>query len=64
MASQTSMRTPDGQWLVEVYRPVQSTQHWYRLRNGDTVVDHLTITSVQRLLADAGYELADLQEAT
>lgn len=63
MADYPTMRTPDGEYLVEVYRGRQSTTFWYRLRHGDNVIESLTISSVQRLLAEAGYDLADLEDA-
>jgi hypothetical protein len=57
------MQTPDGRWTVEVYRrPKTRDSYWYRLRHGDSVVEDLSIASVARLLEEAGYELADLQE--
>lgn len=57
------MQTPDGVWRVEVYRrPRTRNSWWYRLINvpGGNVVEDLTITGVQRLLAEASVELADL----
>jgi hypothetical protein len=35
---------------------------WYRLTHAENVFDWLTITAVQRLLHDAGIDLADLTE--
>lgn len=57
------METPDGQWRVEVYRTPRTTSYWYRLVHGDNVVESLTIASVERLLAEAGYDMGDLQQA-
>jgi bifunctional non-homologous end joining protein LigD len=59
------METPDGNWRVEVYRPRGAPTFWYRLVNvpGENVIEGLTIGSVQRLLAEAGVDLADLVEA-
>lgn len=57
------MVTPDGLWRVEVYRTPRTTSYWYRLRHGDNVVESLTIASVERLLAEAGYDMGDLQQA-
>jgi bifunctional non-homologous end joining protein LigD len=57
------MQTPDGQWRVEIYRrPRTRNSYWYRLINvpGDNVIDDLTITGVQRLLTEAGVDIADL----
>lgn len=57
------MQTRDGQWRVEVYRRAMSRTHWYRLVHGDNVIEGLTIGGVERLLAEAGVDLADLVEA-
>jgi bifunctional non-homologous end joining protein LigD len=57
------MQTRDGEWRVEVYRQERSTAWWYRLVHGDNVVEGLTIAGVERLLAEAGINLADLVEA-
>jgi bifunctional non-homologous end joining protein LigD len=56
------MQTSDGEWQVEVYRQPQSRTYWYRLKHGDNVVEGLSIASVERLLAEAGYDMADLTE--
>ncbi len=58
------MQTPDGKWVVEIYRRPHSTSWWYRLRRGENVVEDLSIGSVERILAEAGYDLADLQDST
>ena len=54
------METADGQWRVEVYREPRTQTYWYRLIHGENVVEGLSIGSVQRLLAEAGYDFADL----
>jgi bifunctional non-homologous end joining protein LigD len=54
------METADGEWRVEVYRQPQTRAYWYRLIHGENTVEGLTIAGVQRLLAEAGYDLADL----
>jgi bifunctional non-homologous end joining protein LigD len=56
------MKTPDGQWRVEVYRQPRTRAYWYRLVHDDNVLEGLTIASVQRLLAEASYDMADLTE--
>jgi bifunctional non-homologous end joining protein LigD len=59
------MQTPDGVWRVEVYqRPRSRDSWWYRLVNvpNDSVVEDLSIAAVQRLLAEAGVDVADLVE--
>jgi bifunctional non-homologous end joining protein LigD len=56
------MQTSDGEWRVEVYRQPRTQFYWYRLVHGDNVADGLTIADVQRLLAERGYDMADLTE--
>jgi len=56
------METPDGLWRVEVYRQRLTSTFWYRLRHGDNVIEGLTIAAVERLLAEAGYSMADLRD--
>ena len=58
-----AMETPDGAWRVEVYRRPRTSNYWYRLVHGDNVVEDLTIGTVKRLLAEAGYSMADLEDA-
>lgn len=62
-----ALQTPDGQWRVEAVeenrslpngRPYRSTH--YRLVHGGNVVDGLAIATVQRLLDEAGVDMADL----
>lgn len=55
-----AMQTPDGAWVVEIYRQPRSRSFWYRLIHGENVVESLTIASVERLLTEAGYDIADL----
>lgn len=55
-----AMRTPDGRWRVEAVR--RGRDHWYRLVHDDTVIDAIAIATVERLLAEAGIDLADLTE--
>jgi bifunctional non-homologous end joining protein LigD len=56
-----AMQTPDGTWRIEVVR--RNRSQWYRITHGDNTFDWLTIGSVQRILRDAGIDLADLTEA-
>lgn len=53
-----AMRTRDGRCRVEVVR--RGREHWYRLVRDGTVLDGLAIATVERLLAEAGADLADL----
>jgi hypothetical protein len=57
------MQTSDGEWRVEMYRQPRTRSYWHRLVRADNVVEGLSIAAVQRLLAEAGYDLADLTEA-
>lgn len=57
------MQTPDGQWRVDVVRRPGHTSYWYRVTHQDNVIDWLTIGQVQRILADAGIDIATLVEA-
>ncbi|MBG0566494.1 hypothetical protein [Actinoplanes aureus] len=56
-----ALQTPDGHWRVEVVRRGRSD--FFRLINGDNVIDGLAITTLQRLLAEAGVDMADLVPA-
>lgn len=57
------MQTRDGVWRVEVYRQDRTRAYWYRLVHGDNAVEGLSLASVQRLLAEAGVDFADLVDA-
>jgi hypothetical protein len=57
---ESAMQTPDG-WRVEVVR--RGTTRWYRIVHGDDLIDWLSIAGVQRILTEAGVDLADLTEA-
>jgi hypothetical protein len=61
MAIETVLQTPDGAWRVEIVKRGQT--HWYRLVHGGNVIDWLSIAAVERILTDAGVDLADLVEA-
>ncbi|MBG0568189.1 non-homologous end-joining DNA ligase [Actinoplanes sp. NEAU-A11] len=55
-----ALETPDRRWRVEVVR--RGRDQFYRLINvaTDNTVDGLAITTLQRLLAEAGVDMADL----
>ena len=55
----TVMQTPDGEWVVEVYRQPRSSTFFYRLTHGENVVEGLSLGTVERLLSEAGYDLAE-----
>ncbi|AGL15217.1 hypothetical protein [Actinoplanes sp. N902-109] len=57
---ESAMQTPDG-WRVEVVR--RGTTRWYRIVHGDDMIDWLSIAGVQRILTEAGVDLADLTDA-
>lgn len=61
MKVEGAVQTPDGAWRVEAVR--RGTSRWYRIVHGDDVLDWLTIAAVQRILAEAGVDLADLDVA-
>ncbi len=56
------MQTPDGLWRVEVVRRRGQRTRWYRIVRGDqdAVLDWLSITAVERILAEAGVDMATL----
>jgi hypothetical protein len=57
-----AMQTPNGAWRVDVVK--RGGSRWYRLVNGDTEPDWLSIAAVQRILGEDGIEIADLEEVT
>ncbi len=56
---ESAMATPDG-WRVEVVRRGRS--RWYRIVHGGDILDWLSLAGVQRILTEAGVDLADLHE--
>jgi prepilin-type N-terminal cleavage/methylation domain-containing protein len=56
-----AMSTPDGDWRIEVVR--RGTSRWYRIVHGDDVQDWLSITAVERILAEAGVDRDSLVDA-
>lgn len=60
MKIEGAMATPDGSWRVEVVR--RGATRWYRIVHGDDVIDWLSIAAVQRILAEAGVDLAQLHD--
>jgi hypothetical protein len=57
-----AMRTPDGDWRVEVIK--RGRTRWYRITHQDNEIDWLSIAAVQRILSEAGIDMADLTETT
>jgi len=55
------MQTPDGAWRVEAVGAGGAS--WYRIVHGMDSRDWLALDDVQRILAQAGIDLSDLQEA-
>ena len=58
---QSAMQTPDGAWRVEIVK--RGRTQWYRVVHEENVLDWLSIAAVQRILGEAGVDLADLGEA-
>lgn len=56
-----AFETPDRRWRVEAVR--RGRTRFYRLINGDNVLDGLVIATLERLLAEAGVDMADLVPA-
>jgi bifunctional non-homologous end joining protein LigD len=55
------MQTPDGAWRVEAVR--RGRTRWYRIVHGEHVLDWLSITAVERILAEAGIDMHLLVDA-
>ena len=55
-----AMQTPDGVWRIEIIK--RGRTQWYRIIHDDNVLDWLSIAAVQRLLGEAGVDMADLAE--
>ena len=53
-----AMQTPDGAWRVEVVQ--RGGTPWYRIMHGDSELDWLSIAAVERILIEAGVDMADL----
>jgi bifunctional non-homologous end joining protein LigD len=56
-----AMQTTDRQWRVEAVR--RDGRDFFRLIHGDNIIDGLVTASLQRLLTEAGIDMADLMEA-
>ncbi|MEU4218918.1 hypothetical protein [Actinoplanes sp. NPDC026623] len=55
-----AMQTPDGVCRIEIIK--RGRTQWYRIIHDDNVLDWLSIAAVQRLLGEAGVDMADLTE--
>ncbi len=55
-----AMQTADGAWRVEIVK--RGRTQWYRVVHEDNVLDWLSIAAVQRILGEAGIDMADLGE--
>ncbi|MET8147828.1 hypothetical protein ACIBSW_24735 [Actinoplanes sp. NPDC049668] len=55
-----AMQTPDGAWRIEIIK--RGRTRWYRIVHDDNILDWLSIAAVQRLLREAGVDMADLTE--
>ncbi|HEX8345927.1 MAG TPA: hypothetical protein VF657_14490 [Actinoplanes sp.] len=58
MDVEAAMRTPDGRWRVEIVR--RGRTRWYRVVHGDSEIDWLSISAVERILAEAGVDMGTL----
>jgi hypothetical protein len=56
-----ALQTPDGAWRVEIVK--RGLTRWYRVVHGDNEVDWLSIAAVERVLSEAGVDMAALVEA-
>jgi bifunctional non-homologous end joining protein LigD len=56
-----ALQTPDGAWRVEIVK--RGRTRWYRIVHADNEIDWLSITAVERVLGEAGVDMADLVEA-
>ena len=52
------MQTPDGAWRVEIVK--RGRTQWYRIVHDGNVIDWLSIAAVQRILGEAGVDMAGL----
>ena len=59
-----AMETPDGEWRVEIIRMPGTKDFWYRVIHGENVIDWLSIAQVDRILSEAGVNLADLVDVS
>ena len=63
-----ALETVDRQWRIEIVarpaaqRYARAQEVMYRLIHGDEVTDGLAIATLQRLLTEAGVDMADLVE--
>jgi hypothetical protein len=60
MTVESALQTPDGEWRVEIVR--RGRAHWYRILRGEKVIDWLGIGGVERILGEAGVDMAELVE--
>ena len=60
VVTEHAMQTPDGAWRVEIVK--RGRTRWYRVRHGDNLLDWLTIAAVERILAEADIDMADLRD--
>ena len=60
MTVESALQTPDGAWRVEIVR--RGRAYWYRIVHGDNEIDWLGIAAVERILGEAGVNIAELTE--
>lgn len=62
MKIRLALETTDGAWRAEVVQ--QGSQVWYRLIHDGEVQEPLAIATLQRILGEAGIDMADLVDVT
>jgi bifunctional non-homologous end joining protein LigD len=60
MTIEGAWATPDGAWRVEIVRHGRTRR--YQIVYGDNRIDWLSIAAVERILGEAGIDMADLVE--
>ncbi len=56
MTVEGALATPDGAWRVEIVKHARN--RWYRIVHGDNEIDWLSIAAVERILGEAGVDMA------
>jgi hypothetical protein len=62
MTTAGAWQTPDGVWRVEIVK--HGRTRWYRVVHGDNEIDWLGIAAVERILGEAGVDMAELVVVT
>jgi hypothetical protein len=54
------LQTPDGAWSVQIATYADRST-WYRLVGPDAIYERQVIAAVERIMAERGYAMDDLQ---